>query len=140
MVDAVTDKVTTTKIERVIESFEDLANAVIDGRATSSRARRSEINAAMDAVREARAELATSLREFLQPRLNLMQGGRQQDDADENPVVCRRCGERTICADSNCPHWHAAIRDKLAVDKATREITERAIVIGHEPPEPPRAA
>lgn len=58
---------TNTKIERVVEAFEELAVAV----AVSVKGNE-EPRKAFDAVAFARVETATALREFLQPTLRVI--------------------------------------------------------------------
>lgn len=59
--------VTEAKIERVVEAQESLANAVVTLREKADDDRAS----AMTEVAEAREELKTALREFLQPTLRI---------------------------------------------------------------------
>ena len=61
-----------TKIERVCEAVEDLAVAVAAG--VTGRGKPSDEGnvRSYEAVKEARAELGTALREFLQPTLRVV--------------------------------------------------------------------
>lgn len=128
------DPHTNTSVELIVEAFEDFANAIFDGRETDVDASRDEIDRVTEAVLSARKTLANRLR-FFQPKLAVIRGGRQGYTADTQEREKPRCGVcagTSVCADVNCPHWHAAIRRKME-EKDPEEKTAEVFKFGKVP-------
>lgn len=130
-----------TKIDRVVEAVEDFANAIIDGRVTDTDANQAEVDRVTQGVLTARATFADTLRAFLQPRLAIIQGGRQPNTLGADGPVCSVCNQQQKCDDNLCPHWHDAVAGKNA---KVREDARKVLPIrrkGMRPDdEPPRRA
>lgn len=130
-----------TKIERVVEAVEDFANAIIDGRVTDTDANQAEVDRVTQGVLAARATLADTLRAFLQPRLTIIQGGRQPNTLGADGPICAACNQQHKCEDNLCPHWHDAVSGKAKrVADAARKVTPIRRKGLRPDDEPPRRA
>lgn len=109
--------ITATRIEVLAEAVENLALGIASKMV--ARAKDTEPRPMVDDfVASARQQLRDALKEFLSPMLRLIDNGPRQHDT-ENRAMCAECNRHFICADSNCPHWHKAIR--IAVAGTTTE-------------------
>jgi hypothetical protein len=108
-----------TKVELVVESLEDLANAIFDGRQTD-RHNKEAVDKVTTEILESRQRLREHLRDFLAPRMRLIEGGRGAQPyvagtEDEDKPRCLKCLRHTPCPlgkGTQCDGWAAALRRK----------------------------
>lgn len=109
-----------TKVEKLADAIEDLAVA-LTANMTTKGTPSADVRAYADA---ARSNIRDALREFLMPALTIIEGSARQpytNDVDnaayvplEDRVKCGECKRHFICSDTQCPHWHKAVRLSIA--------------------------
>jgi hypothetical protein len=108
-----------TKVELVVEGVEDLANAIFDGRDTD-RHDKAAVDRVAGAILEKRGALRDALRDFLAPRVRLIQGGKGAqpyaagtEDGDKPRCLnCMRFEPCPLGKGTQCDHWASALRRK----------------------------
>jgi hypothetical protein len=102
-----------TKIEVLAEALETLMLSVAGSVLTKASGEKQSALAKRFG-KDAREQLRTALRDFLQPALRLVEGGARQPYEDSVPeddrIACRACHRHFICGDPLCPEWHASLK------------------------------
>lgn len=105
--------ITATRIEKLAESFEELALGIAAKQISRSRSTDGTTPAILDTfLDEARTGMRKALREFLAPIVRLAEGGPVQEQPEEGPR-CAECLRHSICGNPRCEHWANAIRARI---------------------------
>lgn len=101
-----------TRIEKLADAIENVAIGLITKTINTTASPNSISPLAIKFVDDARAELRSSLRDFLQPLLRIVEPrqGYQPDTPESEMPLCLECQRHFVCADRLCPHWRAALK------------------------------
>lgn len=119
-----------TKIEELAEALENLSIGVSSSALNKVDSDQAPHPMVRQFLEDARLDIRVKLAAFLQPALNLIEGGVRQPYPSDTPagdiVTCEKCKHAFICSDTSCPWWHKAVRkheeEKLAAEDDGPEV------------------
>lgn len=111
------------RIECLAEAIENISIGLITKTINATTNPDTISPIAIKFVDDARAELRSSLREFLLPLLRVVEPrqGYQPDTPESEMPLCLECQRHFVCADRLCPHWQKAL--KANVNRVVEEET-----------------